>query len=603
MIKQLNSSWDLIQFLPLNQALVSKLEDIASKSGDYPSKFTTWSVYFNVKTGKADFDYPMIAYILYVIKEYYNKISKEKAATFTQNFMLQQGNKFIIGLLNTIKENISEGANFTDSISTVKCLLYIMQLLKDIKLDNIFANLEYTSMSLWEDINWIKNQLLKANGNILVPADLLSLYNCVCKIQSWLIMAQPDLLTKEFLESYRLPLFFSSKNAEYARSVRVNTCTWIYTMWDTIIIKSTNREECEQEFLQLLIDLYLEHSLTKIDTAGEFWYLLMQLANECLPESKDIFIMKRNFSILIEALNRDLIALETNNRGGLELGWESLLKLVAYLMVHAPGLTQYAQGLYEALKVFLFGKIMHKKGAFASPKACLTLAKCKRAEVRKIALSILYLLITPELADDFISYFYLPSEEAGSSKSQLIYKTTWRTNLLADWQQIPQGIVGNSKLPISGLSYAGLKNLRNTCFMNSVLQQLYHISDFRNSLLSLDFKSSDPVEGSAILSLQHIFAMLNSKDFSIVNPSKLATAMKIPVGDQQDAQQFMLQLFDCVADSLKGTQQEKLLHNIFEWKTVRHTTCSKCNTETQKEEPSWCLYTACKRKEGYFRKP
>ena len=56
-------------------------------------------------------------------------------------------------------------------------------------------------------------------------------------------------------------------------------------------------------------------------------------------------------------------------------------------------------------------------------------------------------------------------------------------------------------------TFCGLKNLAATCYMNSLLQQLFFISDFRNQLINVDAKAIDDKE-NIVLETQNIFAHL-----------------------------------------------------------------------------------------------
>ena len=70
--------------------------------------------------------------------------------------------------------------------------------------------------------------------------------------------------------------------------------------------------------------------------------------------------------------------------------------------------------------------------------------------------------------------------------------------------------------------YVGLKNFGCTCYMNSLLQQLYMIPDFRKSVLGIHFptdaSSRDSVEDNVLYQLQGIFANLQESEKSYFIP-------------------------------------------------------------------------------------
>lgn len=59
---------------------------------------------------------------------------------------------------------------------------------------------------------------------------------------------------------------------------------------------------------------------------------------------------------------------------------------------------------------------------------------------------------------------------------------------LTEWEYLPP--VG----PRPPRGFVGLKNAGATCYMNSVLQQLYMIEDIRNGILSVEGAATDPNE-------------------------------------------------------------------------------------------------------------
>ena len=55
--------------------------------------------------------------------------------------------------------------------------------------------------------------------------------------------------------------------------------------------------------------------------------------------------------------------------------------------------------------------------------------------------------------------------------------------------------------------YTGLKNLAATCYINSLLQQLFFIENFRDQMIGIDATTIDDKE-NIVLELQNIFAHL-----------------------------------------------------------------------------------------------
>lgn len=59
--------------------------------------------------------------------------------------------------------------------------------------------------------------------------------------------------------------------------------------------------------------------------------------------------------------------------------------------------------------------------------------------------------------------------------------------------------------------FVGLNNPHSICYVNSLLQQLYHIRPFRRELYLTKWKKNDPVEEDLVFQLKKIFINLNFK--------------------------------------------------------------------------------------------
>ena len=141
----------------------------------------------------------------------------------------------------------------------------------------------------------------------------------------------------------------------------------------------------------------------------------------------------------------------------------------------------------------------------------------------------------------------------------------------------------------------GLKNLGNSCYMNSVLQVLAHTDDFKEYFLNNDFdEGSNPLSFAFKNFLEEYF---KNKDNNYFVPEKLYNAiqqqyktksnseMKFANNNQHDPEEF-LTIF---LDSLE-TENNKW-NNIFKGKETIFDTCKNCKAESQKENEIifWCL--------------
>jgi len=100
------------------------------------------------------------------------------------------------------------------------------------------------------------------------------------------------------------------------------------------------------------------------------------------------------------------------------------------------------------------------------------------------------------------------------------------------------------------LGYSGLKNFGCTCYLNSLLQQLYMTPDFRNQILSYDFRGQEDLDSNVLYQLQDIFANLQESEKSYFVPKSFVQNFKmydseaINVRVQQDTHEFYNALCD-----------------------------------------------------------
>lgn len=104
----------------------------------------------------------------------------------------------------------------------------------------------------------------------------------------------------------------------------------------------------------------------------------------------------------------------------------------------------------------------------------------------------------------------------------LQHNSSWRTRKHPDWSISPY----HDEKSITG--YVGVKNLGCICYMISLLQQLYMIPTFRESILSVEDpkKNEIPQEDNLLYQLQCIFAFLHQSEQQYYNPQGFTNAFK-----------------------------------------------------------------------------
>ena len=145
--------------------------------------------------------------------------------------------------------------------------------------------------------------------------------------------------------------------------------------------------------------------------------------------------------------------------------------------------------------------------------------------------------------------------------------------------------------------YVGLKNISNTCYLNSVIQILFMIPEFRFLILSLNdgraqIKGDLLDDDNMLHQLQKLFTNLLLTSEPFFAPKDFYLSLRdtnnnlfANLNGQKDSQEFFLYLCDKLETLIKPiTEQQFLVNNCFGGKICHLSKCSNCNNVNKNYE-------------------
>lgn len=131
----------------------------------------------------------------------------------------------------------------------------------------------------------------------------------------------------------------------------------------------------------------------------------------------------------------------------------------------------------------------------------------------------------------------------------------------------------------------GLRNLGATCYLNALLQMLYHVSAFRRAVYNMPLEEAS-LRASTTLALQNIFHELQFSPRE-VSTQDLTTAFGWTSADsftQQDVQEMMRVLLDKLEEKMKGTSLDGTIKYLFAGTVRSFVRCIDVDYESKREE-------------------
>eukprot|EP00877_Chromochloris_zofingiensis_P003568 jgi/Chrzof1/13211/Cz07g24170.t1 len=134
--------------------------------------------------------------------------------------------------------------------------------------------------------------------------------------------------------------------------------------------------------------------------------------------------------------------------------------------------------------------------------------------------------------------------------------------------------------------HVGLKNQGATCYMNSLLQYLFHLPYFRKAVYHMPTPENDEPSKSIPLALQSLFYKLQYSRTS-VSTKDLTKSFGWSTYDaflQHDVQELNRVLCEKLEEKMKGTRVEKVINEVFEGHTHNFIECVDVEYKSTRRE-------------------
>ena len=147
-----------------------------------------------------------------------------------------------------------------------------------------------------------------------------------------------------------------------------------------------------------------------------------------------------------------------------------------------------------------------------------------------------------------------------------------------------------AKLVRSPTGYPGMKNLSNTCYMNSLFTQLFMNIGFREFILATNI--ADGEEQQKLLSeTKTLFANMQETFLKSVDPQAIADSIKtydntpIDVSIQMDVDEFYNLLFDRWESQILSDADKRRFRNFYGGQIVQQIKSKECHHISERLEP------------------
>ena len=141
----------------------------------------------------------------------------------------------------------------------------------------------------------------------------------------------------------------------------------------------------------------------------------------------------------------------------------------------------------------------------------------------------------------------------------------------------------------SDVGYAGIRNLSNTCYLNSLFSQLFMNLEFREFLFQTSIV--DEENQKLLAELSKVFSYMQNHVGKFVDPSSAVECIRtydneqIDVTIQMDVDEFFNLLFDRLEAQILSPEARKTFRSLYGGQLVQQIKSKECEHISERLEP------------------
>jgi ubiquitin carboxyl-terminal hydrolase 34 len=147
-----------------------------------------------------------------------------------------------------------------------------------------------------------------------------------------------------------------------------------------------------------------------------------------------------------------------------------------------------------------------------------------------------------------------------------------------------------SKAIRASCGYVGLKNLSNTCYLNSLFTQLFMNIGFREFILNATIQDAEYSQ-SLLFQTQKLFAFMQESIRRFMNPEECVGTIKtyedtqIDIHSQMDVDEFYNLLFDRWEGQIQTVEAKRRFRSFYGGQLVQQVASKECEHISERLEP------------------